>query len=102
MRCLWQQRNMDAEDDAGFDLIENFPKASPDLNAIDCWWRKLKDMLIEEAPAHIESRPDFLKRLRRTVKRLNRTAWRDGARLCTNQLERAANVRRLKGARSKW
>ena len=102
MRRLWQQRNMDAEDDAGFDLIENFPKASPDLNAIESWWRKLKDMLIEEAPAHIESRPDFLKRLRRTVKRLNRDAQKDGLRLRTNQLERATDVCRLKGARSKW
>ena len=38
----------------------------------------------------------------RTVNRLNRTAWGDGLRLCTNQCQRADDVRRLKGARSKW
>ena len=101
-RCLWQERNLDAEDAAGFDVIDTFPKASPDLNAIEGWWRRLKDALLESAPAHLETRPDFLNRLRRTVSRLNRSACEDGLRLCTNQRARAADVCRLKGARSKW
>ena len=83
-------------------MVENYPKSSPDLNAIEGWWHRLKDILIQEAPAEMESRPDFLKRLRRTVDRLNRTATKDGLALRSNQKERARAVLRLKGARSKW
>ena len=101
-RCLWQQRNLNAEKAAGFDLVKNFPESSPDLNAIEGWWHRLKDILIEQAPAEIETRPAFLNRSRRTVDRLNRTATKDGLALCGNQKVRARDVLRLKGARSKW
>jgi hypothetical protein len=87
---------------AGFDLIENFPKASPDLNAIEGWWHRLKDIIVAEAPSEIEGRSAFLRRLRRTVNRLNRDAREDGRRLCTNQKKRACDVLKLKGARTKW
>ena len=87
-RCLWQERNANAEHAAGFDVIDTFPKASPDLNAIEGWWRRLKDALVESAPPRLESRQDFLKRLRSTVNRLNRIACDDGLRLCTNQRAR--------------
>ena len=63
-------------------------RAPPDLNAIEGWWRRLKDALVESAPPHLESRKDFLKRLRSTVNRLNRIACDDGLRLCTNQRAR--------------
>ena len=77
------------------------PKSSPDLNAIEGWWRRLKDILIAQAPAEIERRPAFLKRLRRTVDRLNRTATKDGLALRANRKVRARDALRLKGARSK-
>ena len=83
-------------------MVKNFPESSPDLNAIEGWWHRLKDILIEQAPAEIETRPAFLNRLRRTVDRLNRTATKDGLALCGNQKVRARDVLRLKGARSKW
>ena len=34
-RCLWQQRNIDALRQAGCHVIMNYPKHSPDLNAIE-------------------------------------------------------------------
>ena len=103
-KCLWQHRNNDAEQAAGLHLVENFPKSSPDLNAIEGWWRRLKDLLIKTEPSQLERRSDFLRRLRRAVNRLNRTARDEGRSLCANQKVRAREILspELNGARSRW
>ena len=101
-KCLWQTRNMEAEKEAGFDVVERHPKCSPDLNAIEGWWRRLKDRLLEQAPVEIETRAEFVTRLRRTVTWLNQNARAEGRKLCTNQKERARQVLLLRGARCKW
>ena len=101
-RCLWQDRNMQAEKEAGFDVLLNFPKCSPDLNAIEGWWKRLKERLFEQAPAGLESRAAFVLRLRRTVRWLNHNAQDEGRKLCTNQKLRAREVLALKGARCAW
>ena len=93
------QKNLAAENTAGLDTVMNYPKCSPDLNAIEGWWKRLKDVLTERAPEHIETRPAFIARLRRTVRWLNQRARADGLKLCTDQKERAREVLRLKGAR---
>jgi len=101
-RCLWQETKFEAEKKSGFDSLLNFPKCSPDLNASEGWWKRLKDKLAEGAPTVMEARPAFLTRLRRIVTWLNRNAWNDCRALCWNQKERARDVIRLKGARRAW
>jgi len=94
--------NLKAERDAGFDTVKQHPKVSPDFNAIEGWWRVLQQRLFLTAPVALESRADFLKRLRRTVTWLNRNARAQAKKLCTNQKERARAVKKLEGARCKW
>ena len=101
-RFLRDPATVEAEVDAGCDPIEHYPKCSPDLNAIEGWWRKLKLYLEEREPAERETREEFLKRLRRAVDFLNARCRAEGRALCRNQCERAADCKRLKGARTRW
>ena len=101
-RCLWQKRNIKALQRAGCHLLKHYPKSSPDLNAIENWWRVLNDRLNETAPVGMETRASFLVRLRRAVAWLNANQREHGRELCTNQKLRAEDVIRLKGARTKW
>lgn len=78
------------------------PKYSPDLNAIEGWWRVLRERLEQTAPEDFESREEFIARLRRTVSWLNEHRWEDALKLCAHQKERAADVKLLEGARTKW
>ena len=74
----------------------------PDLNAIEGWWHRMKRRLDETAPTEMETRSDFLVRLRRVVHWLNENAAGDALALCQNQKERAKAVQKLQGARCKW
>ena len=94
--------NLKAERHAGFDTVKRHPKVSPDLNAIEGWWRVLQQRLSLTAPVALESRAAFLKRLRRTVAWLNTNARAQGKKLCTDQKARANAVKKLQGARCKW
>ena len=101
-RFLRHPATVEAEAEAGCDPIEQFPKCSPDFNAIEGWWRKLKLYLEEREPVERESRGSFLRRLRRAVGVLNRRFRNEGRTLCRNQVVRAAECKRLKGARTRW
>ena len=94
--------NREAIAAAGFALVDRFPKHSPDLNAIEGWWGRLRQRLDDTAPENEETRGAFLGRLRRTVARMNTHMLEDARYLATNQKERARDVRRLRGARTKW
>ena len=101
-KCLWTAKSLDALKAAGFDVLQNFPKSSPDLNAIEGWWHRLRERLEASAPTDMETRAGFLVRLRRTVHWMNEN-WRlDALALATNQQERAASVKDLDGARCEW
>ncbi len=100
-RCLWHDSNATTLREAGFSLVKNFPKCSPNLNAIEGWRRRLKQKLETNAPAHFETRPDFIKRLKRTVDLMNRRHRTEGRKLCRNQKVRARDVQSLGGAKSK-
>eukprot|EP00974_Lingulodinium_polyedra_P114498 11085695-Lingulodinium_polyedra.AAC.1 len=65
-KCLWQPRNIKALKKAGCIIQADFPKHSPDLNAIEGWWRVLRQRLEQTAPEEFEDRDAFLLRLRRT------------------------------------
>ena len=101
-RCLWQDRNIAALKAAGCPVVDNYPKSSPDLNAIENVWHKLRQRLEEHAPEEIESRAAFLIRLRNAVNWLNNNCREELLHLCTNQKERAEEVNELKGAKCSW
>ena len=101
-RCLWTEDSQRAIAAGGWSLIGDYPKTSPDLNAIEGVWKLLRDVLLLEAPSGLERRSDFMRRLKRAVASLNRKHRPALLRMCTNQKERAADVIELKGAMSKW
>ena len=101
-RCLWRKDNLDAIRAAGFTLVKQHPKYSPDLNAIEGWWACLRKRLEATAPQTTENRHEFLRRLRRTVTWLNAHRRTQGRFLCTNQKQRAKEIRMLHGAKSRW
>jgi len=101
-RFLRSEETIAAETQAGCHQIPEYPKCSPDLNAIEGWWRKLKLRLEETEPTGMESREAFLRRLRRAVDFLNRNCRAQGRRLCRNQKERARECKKLAGARTRW
>ena len=99
--CLWQKRNLDALRGAGF-VVEPFPKSSPDLNAIEGIWGRLRQLLTEREPTQRETRAEFLLRLRRTVSWMNDNEKENMLRLCRNLKERADDVLENLGAKTKW
>ena len=101
-RCLWQDRNVKALRVAGCPVLQNYPKCSPDLNAIEGWWHRIRQRLEKFSPETMESRSEFVQRLRRTVTWLNENSSADAVSLCTNQKVRARQVKSLEGARCKW
>ena len=99
---LRQPRNLKAEDKAGFKTLQQHTKSSPDLNAIENVWDLLQDRLFLTAPVEVESRGDFVKRLRRTVNWMNLNARTQLRLFCINQKKRAAQVKKLRGARCSY
>ena len=67
-RLLWEERNIAALAAAKCPVVDNYPKCSPDLNAIENAWHRVRQHLEAHAPEAMETRPEFLQRLRRTVK----------------------------------
>ena len=101
-RCLWQDRNVRALRVAGCLLVTQHTKYSPDLNAIEGQWRILRERLELTAPVEIESREQFITRLRTTVTWLNTNRSEDALALCVNQKQRARDLELLDGAKTKW
>lgn len=101
-RFLRNPNNVQAEENAGCDPIAEFPKCSPDFNAIEGWWRKLKLYLEEHEPEEMETREHFLQRFRRAVNYLSTHCREHGRALCRNQKIRARECIKLKGARTRW
>ena len=83
-------------------MVACYPKQSPDLNAIEGWWKVLRDRLDLTAPEEIESREEFVTRLRRTVAWLNINDREHAVALARNQKVRARAVLHQEGARTKW
>ena len=101
-RCLWHESNLAALAAAGCLVVKQFPKCSPDLNAIEGWWHRLRQRMEETAPNALETRSQFLARLRLTTRWMN-AHWRaDALHLATNQKERARQVLDLHGQKCEW
>ena len=101
-KCLWQADNLAAMREAGCTVIQEFPKSSPDLNAIEGAWHLLRQRLEQTEPDEIEGRAEFLARLRRNVRWLNEHQAEALQEMCCNQKKRAADVLQLNGAKTKW
>jgi len=101
-RFLRSDLTIAAETKAGCHQVPMYPKCSPDLNAIEGWWRKLKLYLEEREPCEMETRECFIRRMRRAVDHLNNNCRAQGRKLCRNQKERARECKKLSGARTRW
>ena len=103
-RCLWLDYNIRALEASGCRVLHQFPKSSPDLNAIEGWWHRLCQRLEDTTPVTLETRTAFLVRLRHTVHWMNEHCRADALYLATNQKERAREVTapELAGAKPKW
>ena len=93
LRCLRQHR---------LHVVSRHPKHSPDLNAIEGIWALLRQILNERQPVGMESRADFVKRLRAAARLLNKRQRSHLLALCTNQKVRARDLLSNGGATTKW
>ena len=64
-RCLYQKQSLSTARDLGWTVLTQHPKCSPDLNPIEGYWARLRQLLDERAPEGMETRAAFLERLRR-------------------------------------
>ena len=103
-RCIRQAASIASLRAAGLDTIHRFPKASPDLNAIEGVWALLRARLDVTAPVGAETRAAFIARLRGAVLHLNITRQSELLYMCRNLKERARDVLAATpvGARTRW
>ena len=101
-KFLRQRRNIKAEEAAGLKTLPQHAKLAPDLNAMENVWDLIQDRLLPTAPVEMDSRTEFIKRLRRTVTWMNTHAKVQIRGVCWNQQKRAAHVLKLSGARCRW
>ena len=93
---------MEAFAAAGMAVLQDYPKYSQDLNAIENAWAFLRSRLADTQPKQLESRTAFCRRLRSAACWVNKKRNKALRRLSRNQKERARDVLALKGGRTKW
>ena len=101
-KCVWMEHNLAALRQAGCPVIDDYPKSSPDLNAIEEAWNLVRQRLESTEPEEFEGRPAFVARLRRCVNWVNERQGDALLTMCTNQKLRAKEVIELEGAKTKW
>lgn len=89
---MWKEKNLRALSEAGCDVLMDFPKSSPDLNAIETCWDRLRQRLDEHAPTEIETRAAFLARLRGTVSWMNEHLREEALSCCDMMKKRARAI----------
>ena len=82
-------------------LLENYPKCSQDLNPIETAWREVRSRLDNTQPVAMETRADFILRLRLAVAWVNRNHMGYLAKLCSFQERWAKGVKKADGSRAK-
>ena len=101
-RCLWSDACLSALSNAGCDVLKKHTNYYPDLNAIEAWWNRLRRLMESRAPPMMETRAQFLLRLRKAMAWLNSNAKTEARRLCRGVKTRPEEVIRLKGAKCKY
>lgn len=101
-RCLRCSEPLAAFKDIGAQVLEQHPKHSQDLNAVENAWAFLRARLDDTKPAQREKRAGFVVRLRRAVAWVNTTHRRALLTLEGNQKRRARDVLDNKGHRTRW
>jgi hypothetical protein len=101
-RCLRTQEVRHTLQTEGIHLVEKYPKVSQDFNAIENAWKELRDRLFATLPATLESREQFIVRLKAAVQWLNWNRSRQLWYLSTNQKERAQECLDNEGGRTSW
>ena len=100
-KCLWTEEPRCALREQGIHLLEQYPKCSQDLNAIEAAWREVRARLAATEPGHMESRDRFVVRLRAAVAWVNLRRKAYLLKICTDQKERARDVILMTGSRTK-
>ena len=90
--CLHCPEPLAAMEKVGLSLIEKYPTSSQDFNAIENCWHLLRERLYETMPTELETREDFIQRLRNAVLWLKNNHKETMLGWCTNQQERASEV----------
>jgi hypothetical protein len=100
-RCLWCEEPRQAMQDQSISLLENYPKCSQDLNAIETAWREVRARLAATEPVSRDTRSNFVTRLRQAVAWVNTNRAGYLRKLCSDQKQRARDVQLMLGARTK-
>lgn len=88
-KALWRKCARDAMKEQNISLLEEFPKHSQDLNAIEAAWREIRARLDVTQPTEMERRDAFIRRLRAAVSWVNVHRREYFLYICYNQKERA-------------
>ena len=101
-RCLRCRGSRHALQSIGLELIEQYPVASQDFNAIENAWKFLRDRLAETLPKKLELRYEFVQRLKQAVSWINKRKKNNLIHLSRNQKERCQECIGLEGARTSF
>lgn len=103
-RCLRTGEAVRALGQVGLTLVEGYPRSSQDFNAIENAWAIVKQRLDVTVPVQMESREEFVTRLKSAVKWVNQNRSHQLWSLSTNQKERATACLASKppGGRTRW
>ena len=98
---LWTAEPRSEMKKIGVSLLEQYPKCSQDMNAIEAAWKELRERLYSTQPVGRETRDEFVTRLRAATAWLNRNKFDYLMYLCNRQKEVAHEVVHVrKGART--
>jgi hypothetical protein len=102
--CLRCDLALHALSNTGLQLLDPYPKCSQDFNAIENAWGDLGERLKVTQPRKLESRENFIKRLKDAVSWMNRCRKERLWYLSTNQKERAEECLKQTppGGRTSW
>ena len=103
-RCLRSPGPLRAFEKLELELLPGYPRVSQDFNAIENCWKLLRERLDETRSRGVESRDDFVVRLKTAVAWLNRHRRAQIAKYATNQKVRCREclATKPKGGRTSW
>ena len=102
--CLRCDAAVHALSKTSLKLLDPYPVASQDFNAMENAWGELRQRLDHTQPTYLEGREEFIQRLKREVRWLNKHRADRLWYLSTNQKERANECLQQKppGGRTSW